>query len=93
MTATLTETGAPAEGHGGNGEPRPTETAPGEQGLADAEQNASTALGRYKFVLFGYWCGVWVHLKRIDGARRADPWTALVRHVREQQAQATGKPR
>ena len=28
-------------------------------------------------MLFGYWCGVWVHLKRIDGARRAEPWTAL----------------
>ena len=64
-----------------------------EAELNDAEHNAWTALARYKFVLFGYWCGTWGHLNRISGARRANPWTGLVRLARERQSHATGKPR
>ena len=29
-----------------------------------AERRAWDALARYKFVMFGYWCRIWVHLNR-----------------------------
>ena len=29
-----------------------------------AERHAWDALARYKFVMFGYWCGIRVHLNR-----------------------------
>lgn len=46
--------------------------------LAEAERKAWDALGRYKFQMFGYWAGVWVHLNRISGDRRPNPWKLLV---------------
>ena len=55
--------------------------------LDDAEAKAWDALSRYKFQMFGYWCGVWVHLNRIQtvvtGKPRANPWTALVKAARD----------
>lgn len=50
--------------------------------LNDAEQKAWEALARYKFWMFGYWAGVWVHLNRISGAKRPNPWRRLVMDAR-----------
>ena len=58
--------------------------------ITDAEEQAWTALTGYKFVLFGYWAGVWIHLNRIDGNRRANPWRELVRQARAHQAAQSG---
>jgi len=50
-----------------------------------AEENAWKSLGRYKFVMFGYWAGVWVHLARIartQGHRTPNPFSGLVNEAR-----------
>lgn len=50
--------------------------------LDDAEAKALDALGRYKFQMFGYWAAIWVHLNRISGERRANPFADLVQAAR-----------
>ena len=57
---------------------RPAAASRIERERAEAERMAWTALGRYKFVLFGYWCGIWVHLNRIADTQLPNPWTGLV---------------
>ena len=52
------------------------------QEIAIAEAKAIDALGRYKFQMFGYWAGIWVHLNRIDGGKRANPFLPLVHAAR-----------
>lgn len=46
--------------------------------LDAAELKAWDALGRYKFWMFGYWAAIWVHLNRIGGFRRPNPWRKVV---------------
>lgn len=46
--------------------------------LAEAERRAWDALARYKFVMFGYWVGVWVHLNRVGGFNYPNPFRELV---------------
>lgn len=46
--------------------------------LDEVERRAWDALSRYKFMNFGYWCAVWVHLNRISGQNRPNPWRDLV---------------
>lgn len=50
--------------------------------LDEAERKAWDSLGRYKFLMFGYWSGVWVHLNQIAGSRRPNPWKELVQVAR-----------
>lgn len=52
-----------------------------------AELKAWESLGRYKFLMFGYWAAVWVHYNRISGTSRPNPWKDLVRRAREWLAQ------
>lgn len=51
--------------------------------LNDAERKAWDSLSRYKFHMFGYWAAVWVHLNRISGEHRPNPWAELVQIARE----------
>lgn len=51
--------------------------------LQEAEFKAWDSLSRYKFQMFGYWAGVWVHLNRISGQRLPNPWGELVVDARE----------
>lgn len=57
-----------------------------EQRLADelveAEQKAWDSLARYKFQMFGYWAAIWVHLNRLGGFKRPNPWKGLVMDAR-----------
>lgn len=46
--------------------------------LKDAEEKAWDSLARYKFMMFGYWAGIWVHLNRCGGFKAPSPWTHLV---------------
>lgn len=50
--------------------------------LDTAEQKAIDSLARYKFQMFGYWAGIWVHLNRIEGRNRPNPFGALVTQAR-----------
>ena len=52
--------------------------------LEEAQRKAWDSLSRYKFMMFGYWVSVWVHLNRISGERRANPWRGLVRQARDE---------
>jgi len=53
--------------------------------LEEAERKAWDALARYKFQMFGYWAAVWVHLNRISGENRRNPWRKLVLVARSKQ--------
>jgi hypothetical protein len=48
------------------------------QDLEEAEMKAIDSLSRYKFSMFGYWAGIWVHLNRISGLKRPNPFKSLV---------------
>jgi hypothetical protein len=50
--------------------------------IQEAAAKAVDSLARYKFVMFGYWAGIWVHLNRIEGKRRPSPFAELVRAAR-----------
>ena len=49
-----------------------------EDELCEAEIKAWKALARYKFWMFGYWGAIWVHLNRISGEKRPNPFKKLV---------------
>jgi hypothetical protein len=51
--------------------------------LDEAEVKAWDALSRYKFQMFGYWAAIWVHLNRISGEKRPNPWKPLVLAARK----------
>jgi hypothetical protein len=51
--------------------------------LDTAERKAWDSLGKYKFQMFGYWAAIWVHLNRIGGFKRPNPWKQLVHVARE----------
>jgi hypothetical protein len=52
--------------------------------LDQAEKKAWQSLARYKFQMFGYWAAIWVHLNRISGAKRRNPWRHLVEDARQE---------
>jgi len=61
--------------------------------LEEAERKAWDSLSRYKFVMFGYWVGVWVHLNRIADTRHSNPWQGLVKQAKAVRAkEALPKP-
>ena len=41
------------------------------------------ALARYKFLMFGYWAAIWVHLNRIHPVAQGNPWSDLVHAGRQ----------
>lgn len=53
-----------------------------EAELDEAEAKAWESLARYKFQMYGYWVGVWVHLNRIADGKRPNPWRGLVEVAR-----------
>jgi len=53
-----------------------------DEAIAEAEAKALDSLSRYKFAMFGYWAGIWVHLKRIEGKKRANPFRGIVASAR-----------
>lgn len=53
-----------------------------EHEIQEAAAKAVDSLARYKFAMFGYWAGIWVHLNRIEGRKRPSPFTALVQAAR-----------
>lgn len=53
-----------------------------DQEIQEAAAKAIDSLARYKFAMFGYWAGIWVHLNRIEGKKRPSPFKALVQAAR-----------
>lgn len=56
-----------------------------EADLKEAEEKAWDALARYKFQMFGYWAAIWVHLNRVGGFDRSNPFKATVDLARKVQ--------
>ena len=54
-----------------------------QDALHEAEQMAWKALSRYKFMMFGYWAGIWVHLNHLAGGKRPNPFRELVKIASE----------
>lgn len=48
----------------------------------EASAKAIDALSRYKFMMFGYWAAVWVHLNRIAPTRAKSPFQQIVKLAR-----------
>jgi hypothetical protein len=63
-----------------------------QEELEEAERKAWDSLARYKFVMFGYWAGVWVHLNRLLPEARPNPWKCLVDHARDSRFKAAKTP-
>jgi hypothetical protein len=49
-----------------------------------AERRAWDALSRYKFQMFGYWAAIWVHLNRVGGFKKPNPWKSVVLAARRE---------
>ena len=57
----------------------------------EALERAIDSLSRYKFMLFGYWSGVWVHLNQIDTNKEPNPFKRLVAVARTIQQELNGQ--
>jgi hypothetical protein len=55
---------------------------PFDRQLEEAEHKALDSLSRYKFMQFGYWAAIWVHLNHISGERRPNPFRRIVHAAR-----------
>ncbi len=62
-----------------------------DEHIAEAEAKAWESLARYKFQMFGYWAAIWVHLNRISGQNRPNPWSGLVTAARNRQNENAGQ--
>lgn len=49
-----------------------------KQHKQEAIEQAIDSLARYKFMMFGYWAAVWVHLNQIDDEKEPNPFKSLV---------------
>lgn len=49
-----------------------------ETELHQAEDKAWRALASYKFMMFGYWAAIWIHLNRIGGFNKPNSFKPLV---------------
>lgn len=54
--------------------------------IEEAERKAWDSLSRYKFQMFGYWAAIWVHLNRVGGFKKPNPWKPLVHDARRRDA-------
>lgn len=54
-----------------------------EKAKAEAEAKAYDALARYKFLMFGYWAAIWVHLNSLAPSKGPNPFRSLVHRARE----------
>lgn len=55
--------------------------------MDEAEAKAWDSLRRYKFMQFGYWAAIWVHLNRLSGLKRGNPWKRIVLAARDRDTQ------
>ncbi len=58
------------------------------EGKTEAKIKAIKALSRYKFMMFGYWGAVWVHLNQMDPeGEEPNPFVSLVQEARRLKGQ------
>ena len=51
----------------------------------EAYETAIDSLARYKFMMFGYWAAIWVHLNNLDDNKEANPFKGIVTCARNMQ--------
>lgn len=44
----------------------------------EARVKAITNLDRYKFMNFGYWAAIWIHLNQLSGMKSPNPFKPFV---------------
>ena len=54
-----------------------------EQDLEEAEGKAHKNLALYKFMNFGYWAAIWMHLNRVGNFHRRNPFSDYVKLARK----------
>lgn len=54
-----------------------------ETKLQEAENKAWEALAKYKFIMFGYWAAIWVHLNQLNQTKRPNPFSSLVKLAKD----------
>ena len=52
-----------------------------EDELNTARHKALDSLARYKFQMFGYWAAIWVHLNRLGGFNKPNPFKTMVKQA------------
>jgi len=57
----------------------------------EAYETAIDSLARYKFMMFGYWAAIWVHLNNLDSHKNSNPFKNLVEQARNIQAKDNGQ--
>ena len=55
----------------------------------EAYEKAIDSLARYKFMMFGYWAAIWIHLNQIDSNKEINPFKSLVEGARNIQKNDT----
>ena len=58
----------------------------------EAFEKAIDNLARYKFMNFGYWAAIWVHLNQIDLEKESNPFRDLVKAARQIQGEINENP-
>ena len=53
----------------------------------EAFEQAIDSLSRYKFMMFGYWSAIWVHLNQLDDKKEGNPFRPLIDSARKIQAE------
>ena len=48
-----------------------------------AYQKAVESLAKYKFMMFGYWAAIWVHLNKLDQTNEANPFIDFVKLAKD----------
>lgn len=54
-----------------------------KEAKSEAKYKAIDALCHYKFMMFGYWAAIWVHLNQIDEHKESNPFRELVRKAKQ----------
>lgn len=57
----------------------------------EAFETAIDSLSRYKFMMFGYWSAIWVHLNQIDDNKEPNPFKSIVKCARYIQVKSQGQ--
>ena len=53
-----------------------------ERAIRESEEKALDNLARHKFMNFGYWSAINVHLRHLEGKNRRSPFSLLVKQAR-----------
>ena len=62
-----------------------------ERDLAEAERKAHRNLAIYKFMNFGYWAAIWVHLNQVGRFNKPNPFSDYVKLARKKGGEIDAK--